>query len=252
MVNRHWNTAVRFCLPQAITSLRILLSGWALFALLSGQTELAAVLVILGVISDGFDGPLARKLHVTSDFGALFDYFSDYLCFLVVPSILSFKMLGLGGGILHLAVPSLPLLAGALRYSRMGGLRRVESFDELGYPGLSTVLYTCYIIALFFLVQEGLLGERLLSQLILGPVPILSVLMLAPVRYPKLVKSKLILMPVLTGLGLMPFFLTTFLAGLALLLIVTYVILSPFLLNQRPELSERSSDPDSGTRPLTH
>lgn len=252
MASQHLSTTFRFCLPQAITSLRVLLSSWALFVAFSGATELAAVLVILGVISDGFDGSVARKLSVASDFGALFDYFADYLCFIVVPSVLSFLMLKAAAGMVELAVLALPLLAGALRYSRMDGLRRIESFDEFGYPGLSTVLYTCYVVAVFFLAHQGFLGERLLSQVILVAVPVLSALMLAPVRYPKLVKSTSILLPVLAGLGLMPFVLTTALALLTVAVIVLYVVISPFLISQRPELSGSRTDADSSNGVLGH
>jgi CDP-diacylglycerol--serine O-phosphatidyltransferase len=229
-----------------------LLSSWALFAAFSGATELAAVLVILGVISDGFDGSVARKLSVASDFGALFDYFADYLCFIVVPSVLSFLMLRAGSGMVELAVLALPLLAGALRYSRMDGLRRIESFDEIGYPGLSTVLYTCYVVAVFFLAHQGILGERLLSQMVLVSAPVLSALMLAPVRYPKLVNSKKVIIPVLAGLGLMPFVLTTGLAVLTVTVVVLYVVISPFLISQRPELSGSRSDANSSTSLLGH
>jgi CDP-diacylglycerol--serine O-phosphatidyltransferase len=252
MVNRHLNATLRFCLPQSITSLRILLSGWALFAAISGNAELVALLVILGIISDGFDGSVARKLDVASDFGALFDYFADYLCFIVVPSILCFLMLDAGASRVELAVLLLPLLAGAIRYSRMDGLRRIQSFDELGYPGLSTVLYTCFVVALFFLAHQGFLSERVLSQLLWGSVPVLSVLMLAPVRYPKLVKSKTVLLPILVGLGLMPFVLTTVLAVLTVAVVMAYVVFSPLLISQRPELSSRGSNANSSTSPLSH
>jgi CDP-diacylglycerol--serine O-phosphatidyltransferase len=210
------------------------------------------MLIILGVISDGFDGSVARKLNVASDFGALFDYFADYLCFIVAPSILSFLMLKEGVGALELAVLALPLLAGALRYSRMDGLRKIESFDEIGYPGLSTVLYTCYVVAVFFLAHQGFLGQRVLSQMILVSVPVFSALMLAPVRYPKLVNSKSVMIPVLAGLGLMPFVLTTGLAVLTVTVVVLYVVISPFLISQRPDLSGSRSDADSSTSLLGH
>ncbi len=245
MHKRDLNATFRFLLPQSITSVRILLSSWAIVAAISGVLEQVAILVIVGVISDGFDGSVARKLDVASEFGALLDYFADYLCFIVVPAVLSFLMLSDGSGLAVLLLVALPLLTGALRYARMDGLRRIQSFDEIGYPGMSTVLYTCFVVALFFLARAGLLGDELLRQLTFGSVPLLSALMLAPLRYPKLVKSKSIMFPVLAGLGLMPFVLTTILAGLTVAVIVLYVAFSPLLIGHLPELGRRGSNTGS-------
>ncbi len=41
----------------------------------------AATFITLGAVTDGLDGWAARRLGVSSPFGALFDYFCDYLCF---------------------------------------------------------------------------------------------------------------------------------------------------------------------------
>jgi phosphatidylserine synthase len=133
----------------------------------------------------------------------------------------------------------------------MDGLRRIQSFDEIGYPGLGTVFYTCFVVALFFLVRQGLLNHQLLSQLMSVSVPLFAALMVAPIRYPKLVKFKSILLPVVVGLGLMPFFVTSFLAVLTVVVIFLYVVVSPFLVSQRPLTADLRSCADVTGR-LSH
>lgn len=50
--------------------------------------ELAVVLILLGVMIDGLDGLLARRLKAASLFGAELDSLSDFLVFGVAPGIL--------------------------------------------------------------------------------------------------------------------------------------------------------------------
>jgi phosphatidylserine synthase len=120
----------------------------------------------------------------------------------------------------------LPLLAGAVRYSRNGLLLRSEDFAQVGFPGLGTVFYAFLVVAWVFL---GWAGERSTVSLALA-VPILSVLMVTPVRYPKLVTSRCVFFPILLGLLLMPFALTKYLAALCLVLVSAYVVLGPFVI----------------------
>jgi CDP-diacylglycerol--serine O-phosphatidyltransferase len=226
--------ALRFSIPQTVTALRLFLGVWALFAATLHHLELAAILIIVGVVTDALDGALARRFKVTSEFGALFDYFADYLCYVVVPAILSLQLVGGIAGFLTCVALGLPLFTGAARYARNTSLAKTQAFDEVGIPGLGTIFYAFFIIALVLLASEGAVGTRFLSRLLMIAVPVFSFLMLVPVRYPKLVKYKSILVPVVLGLNLMPFVLTTFLATCTVALIFIYVVFSPLVVDQRP------------------
>jgi phosphatidylserine synthase len=82
-----------FLLPQIFTGLRIAIVVWALFAAILHHLEFAARLIIIGAITDFCDGWFARKLGVSSEFGTLFDYFTDYVHYSVAPTVFSMSIL---------------------------------------------------------------------------------------------------------------------------------------------------------------
>jgi CDP-diacylglycerol--serine O-phosphatidyltransferase len=226
MDRKRSNAFLSFGIPQLFTAARIILAGWALSASIANQLQLAASLITFGAVTDGLDGIAARKLRSVTEFGALFDYFADYLCYIVAPWILSTKLLpDVSSPLAGLAL-GLPLLTGAVRYARNGRLVRTEDFEQVGFPGLGTVFYACLIVGWTFL---GLAGNQMNTVLCLV-VTALCVLMVTPVRYPKLVTSKLVFFPVLLGLLLMPLVLTKYLAALTLVLVGAYVVLGPVVL----------------------
>ena len=68
----------RFMVPQVVTALRLVFSSLAIVAAIRGGFDLAAKFIIFGIVTDSLDGPLARRLNVTTEFGALFDYYLDF------------------------------------------------------------------------------------------------------------------------------------------------------------------------------
>jgi len=230
------NRFLSFGIPQLLTAARVILAGWALSAAIAGQLHLAASLITFGAVTDGLDGIAARKLRSATEFGALFDYFADYLCYIVAPWVLSSSLLPEGSSPLAALALGTPLLAGAVRYARNGLLLRTEDFEQLGFPGLGTVFYAFVVVAWVFLD----LGRNRADTALILSVPVLCVLMVTPVRYPKLVASKLVFFPVLLGLLLMPFVLTRYLATLTLVLVGAYVVFGPvvFRAGVRAEVSQ--------------
>ena len=93
-------------------------------------------------------------------------------------------------------------------------------------------MYGFYVVALVFLRREGVLDTRTITWLLLAGVPFLSVLMMARTRYPKLGAYPWILIPILTGLLIMPFFQTRILARVMMGLVIGYVFLAPLLSDQ--------------------
>ncbi len=241
-----------FLVPQALTASRIAFGGGAVAAAIHADANLAATLITLGAVTDGLDGPIARMLGVSSDFGAIFDYFSDYLCYVVAPSILSLTLFNKPGGLFSIVVFSLPLLTGAIRYARNGLRLRNEDFAEVGFPGLGTVIYGFFIVTVTFIRPEGFMSPILINRLMLCVVLLVSCLMVLPVRYPKLMKYKWISAVVLPGFILMPFFLTRILAAITLALGCVYTFVSPFFMRHpavrgtpgRLRRNGESADPD--------
>ncbi|MFZ0430964.1 MAG: CDP-alcohol phosphatidyltransferase family protein [Acidobacteriota bacterium] len=233
---------LRFLVPQMMTALRVSLGTAALIAVFRLEPGLAATLVIFGSLTDNLDGWLARRLGSVSEFGARFDYYADYLCYVVVPAALSFGLLHSRGSFLLLVILGLPLLTGAVRYSRNVGLVLKEDFEALGSPGLGTVFYAFLVIALVFLREGGALSSVSLEAILVLGVPALSLLMLAPWRYPKLLAEPAFQVPVAAGLILMPFVFSRFLAGLSIVVIVLYTAFSPLLIEPQGLKSEARAD----------
>ncbi len=213
---------------QACTATRIGLAAGAVLAAQSGRLDVAATLITLGIVTDGCDGVLARRFKAESEFGGLFDYFADYLCYIIAPWLLTCALLAPLAG-LTMVVCAVPLLTAAIRYSRNGNLLRAESFEQLGFPGLLTVFYSLFVVCLVFLhVPPAGLTRIGILIVVAG----FSCMMVAPVRYPKLTRFKSVFGIVYISLTVMPFLFTRPLAAIVLALVFAYVLVSPFLVPQ--------------------
>lgn len=212
-------------IPQLLTASRLVLGGAALIAAIEGNLRLAATLITLGAVTDGLDGPVARALGATSPFGALFDYFSDYLCYIVAPWALSRALVeqlaGVGRGMEVLL--ALPLLTGAIRYARNGVLVAAASREVKELPGLGTVFFAFVGVTAVFTDAGGWLSGGRLAALVVVLVSAFSLLMVVPLRYPKLTTIKGASPAVLVLLACMPFVGTRIIAGAAFALGMLYV-----------------------------
>src|ERR1044071_9349963 len=73
-------------IPNVLT-LAALCSGLtAIRFSLQGELNLAVIAVFVAAVLDALDGRVARRLGVTSRFGAELDSLSDFLCFGVAPA----------------------------------------------------------------------------------------------------------------------------------------------------------------------
>lgn len=78
--------------PTGITTFRIVLSILFLDLLTNNMKTSAILVFLLAVITDAFDGYSARKLGVTSDYGAYFDIAADFI--LVLVAFFTFTIIG--------------------------------------------------------------------------------------------------------------------------------------------------------------
>lgn len=77
-----------FNLPNILTASNLLCGVLAIFMALSGQLEVACVLIYIAAILDFFDGFLARKLNQMSELGKQLDSLADMVTFGVAPGVL--------------------------------------------------------------------------------------------------------------------------------------------------------------------
>lgn len=252
MVPKNVRETVRFLIPQCLTGVRVVLGGIALFEAIRGRSFWAATWVTYGALTDGLDGIAARRLSVISDFGALFDLFADYVCYIVVPVALSLGFFEVEPGLAVLVILGLPLLTGAVRYARLARWNTMQPPEAAGTPGLATLIYSFFIVTLVFSRPAELTGVIWLRRAVLFMVPALSFLMVSPIRYPKLMKFHWIFYTVLVGFLIMPFVGTRLLSSITLALGFIYTVGSPFVVH--PKRNSNSNRPleNFGDSPENH
>lgn len=224
-------SALRFASPQVLTAIRVLLAMYAVFLAYNRQPELAVRLLLFGLATDVLDGACARRLGVASEFGKLFDFFADYLYYVVAATAISLSLVDHPGPGTVLLL-SLPCLSAAIRYSRKAGLSETEYPGIPGSPGLSTITYCLFVVALTLLWHERAIQGGTLAAALTAGALISALLMPARIRYPKLSVFPWLLIPILAGLIVMPFAATATLAAVTLGLIGVYILIGPFLLPQ--------------------
>lgn len=105
-------------IPNVIT-LAALCSGLtAIRFALQGRFQLAVVAIIVAAIFDALDGRVARRLGVTSKFGAELDSLSDFLCFGVTPALVLYLASLKDGGALGWVATLMFPICSALRLAR--------------------------------------------------------------------------------------------------------------------------------------
>ncbi len=227
---------LRAAVPQLVTATRLALGSAALVLALEGDAlVLAATLITLGAVADSLDGWLARRLDAASSFGALFDHFTDYLAFVVAPWVLARALLVGRRTLLQEVLLDLPLVTGVVRYARNSQLVTTQAVPQV--PGLSAVFLAFVSVTCVFLRLPDLLSTAQLTAILAPVVAVLSILMIVPVRYPRLIDAPRLSLPVLALVAAMPFVQTEMLAGAAIPLALLYILVAPFFVR------DRSSEP---------
>ncbi|WP_085904361.1 CDP-alcohol phosphatidyltransferase family protein [Kiloniella majae] len=91
--------SVNRLIPNAITLMALCSGLSAIRAALESNWKLAVIGIVVAMILDGLDGPVARLMKGTSEFGAQLDSLADFVNFGVVPSLVIYlwAMDGTGG-----------------------------------------------------------------------------------------------------------------------------------------------------------
>jgi len=227
-------------LAHALTAGRVFAGAASIDATLHGKLDVAAVLITASAVLDGLDGKAARWAGSAGPFGALFDYFCDYLSFIVAPWLLARALAGGDGWTLQFVL-ALPLLTGAIRYSLNGVAVAGRDAEILDLPGVGTIFFAFLPVLVVFLDGPSRLSREALTIIVGAGTAVLSLLMLAPVRYPKLSLIPGASAAVLLLLTLMPFLGTRAIATAAILIGTFYIVAGPFLL--RPHARGDAQDP---------
>jgi len=80
----------RFNIANIVTYLNLSMGLMAIFFTVEGNFFTAIVFAWIGGAFDIIDGKLARKYHLSTEFGIQLDSFADFLSFVVMPAFLLF------------------------------------------------------------------------------------------------------------------------------------------------------------------
>lgn len=110
--------SVNRLIPNMITLAALCAGLTAIRFALQGQFRMAVIAIMVAAILDALDGRVARRLGVSSRFGAELDSLSDFLCFGVAPSLVLYLAGLKDGGALGWVVALMFPICSALRLAR--------------------------------------------------------------------------------------------------------------------------------------
>ncbi len=167
-------------LPSLFTIANLFLGIISIIFVFNNNPDLAAIMVIVAMLTDGLDGRVARALNVQSEFGKELDSLSDVISFGVAPAfimyVVAFQDLNAAAGWIITAI--FPI-CGALRLARFNVITHTTPgyFIGLPIPAAGGVLST---LALFH--------EQMNPAILLISTLLLSFLMISNVKYPNFKK----------------------------------------------------------------
>lgn len=184
----------RTVLPSLFTVAAMLAGFYSLICTASGDYMMAAQMIMLSMLLDGFDGNVARWVKGTSAFGAELDTYVDMTSFGIAPAMLAYEIVLKQHGPAGFLFAAAIIVSGVMRLSRF---RVKDPFrGQHGYTGLPITVNACWLSMFIFVSESGMLAsdENLLRQ---GPIAVLVwagtalflVLQVSNVRYFKPTKA---------------------------------------------------------------
>jgi CDP-diacylglycerol--glycerol-3-phosphate 3-phosphatidyltransferase/CDP-diacylglycerol--serine O-phosphatidyltransferase len=163
--------------PTTITTLNMICGFAGIIFCFLGYYDLTVLLVLTGLIFDGLDGNIARKLGVSSGFGAKLDSRADTICFGLAPAVLIYFTLSSYNFASSQIVAA---LFGALY--PLSVIYRLKRFDKKGhsdyFEGLPSPIAASFIVL-------GSISSYIATPLFFMPIIIIScILMVSRVKYP--------------------------------------------------------------------
>ena len=169
-----------YILPSSLTMCGMFAGFYAILAALRGDHIHAAWAIIIAVVFDGLDGPIARLTNSTTRFGIELDSLSDLVSFGVAPAVILYKWSLMEFGRIGWAAAFLFVACGALRLARynvqMGSIEK-KSFTGMPIPAAASIIAATVI----FYNEISWSGSK--SIFILSLAFVLSILMVSTLRF---------------------------------------------------------------------
>jgi CDP-diacylglycerol--serine O-phosphatidyltransferase len=164
-------------IADLVTLLNAMLGFLALLLVFSNEFQLAASLILLGLLADGLDGMVARRLG-NGKIGEYLEPLADMISLSVAPLVLFYKIYYES----VVSQPSLYLLLGVvIVFSLLCSIIRLSSFSLLKekqfFIGLPVSASAVFLVLTSFLIPE--------IWLALAGILLFSVAMVSSIRFPK-------------------------------------------------------------------
>ncbi|MFB9852533.1 CDP-alcohol phosphatidyltransferase family protein [Micromonospora andamanensis] len=170
---------MKFALVNACTLASLLLGINAIFVAMQGEVRLAAFLLIACVAFDGLDGALARKLGVSSPFGAQMDSLADMCSFgLAAPVVVYASLAGSAPTAAAAVAAALVAACAAIRLARFN----VSPNDGRFFSGVPTTMAAA-VLALMVVI-----GMPVPGAVQIAGVALLAFTMVSSFPYAKLAR----------------------------------------------------------------
>lgn len=147
---------------------------------LKGNFITAAWLIVASVVLDAVDGPLARRLHVASKFGAELDSFADLVSFGLAPSLLFYNAYFNHWSVPGLLIGFTPLMVTSIRLTRYNLATITGPRDY--FNGFTSTASGC-LLASYVLFSYNVTWHLAYSAIAVLLVVISSALMISGVPY---------------------------------------------------------------------
>ena len=154
------NVLIRKSIPNFITLSNLFL-GFVSIVLLGlslhpekNNINIACYLILISTALDVFDGKIARKLNISSEFGKEIDSLADLVSFCLCPSLLTFvyyhEIFVLDNQLHFISLiflSSFPLIFGAIRLAKYNAMKEMRESDKyLGLPTPANAILLCSLI----------------------------------------------------------------------------------------------------------
>ena len=151
---------LKYFVPNLCTSFSLLLGLASILQSIDGNHELAAWMILWGVLLDKLDGTTARILNASSEVGAQLDSFADFVSFGIAPAFLWYMYLQNSPFVHH---GFLMTVCGVFVVSVAFRLARFNVSEPPGgknfFHGVPTTLMGAFLSA-GFLSSQNLLGSN--------------------------------------------------------------------------------------------
>nr|WP_246596230.1 CDP-diacylglycerol--serine O-phosphatidyltransferase [Bacillus alkalicola] len=158
-----------------LTIINLGLGGFAIIYALQGQFNHSVLFICVAAIFDRFDGMVARKLNITSEFGKQLDSLCDLISFGVAPVLLLYQSTLSDFGFAGAMFTIIFIACGAVRLARFNVTEQEGFFVGLPITAAGCILTVSHLVS-------GWMPEQTLMFLII----ILSLLMISNFQMKKM------------------------------------------------------------------